>query len=88
MQKQHAKMIGKLTILKDEQVELAAMVSEVNDFVEATSKTLNTLKRMGGRIANNITAHGQKIADLEQQIEANAVELSQCLGRDDDDDTQ
>lgn len=88
VQKQHANLMGKLTTLKDEQIELAAMMSEVNDFIETTSKTLNTLKRMSGKMANSITAHGQKIADLEQQIEANAAVLFQCLDSEDGDDTQ
>jgi hypothetical protein len=77
VQKQHANLMGKLTTLKGEQVELAAMMSEVNDFIETTSWALNTLKCMSGKMANSITAHGQKIAELEQQIEANAAELFQ-----------
>lgn len=58
----------KLTALKDEQVEIVAIVTEVNDFIETTSRTLNTLKRMSGKIANSATAYRQKIAELEKQI--------------------
>lgn len=65
MQEQHAEMMGKLTTLKDEQVELVAMMSEVNDFVQTAPRTLNTLKRISGKIANNITAYRQNISDLE-----------------------
>ncbi|CEJ53666.1 hypothetical protein PMG11_00016 [Penicillium brasilianum] len=95
VQKQHGNMMRKLTSLKDEQVELAAMMSEINDFIDTTSRTidmafrtLNALKRMSGKMAHSVTAHGQKIAELEQQIEANAAELFQCMGADDDANSQ
>lgn len=78
----------KLTSLKDEQVELAAMMSEINEFIDTAFRTLNTLKRMSGKMAHSATAHGQKIAELEQQTETNAAELFQCMGTDDDDDSQ